>query len=332
MRKRARSLLASTCVALASCHAPMSMLSATSESAGRVVKLTQFMLVLTLIIFSIVLVVLGMAVRRNRARASASVDLTPHDDRWIIVCGIVLPACILAAVFIVSLRAMGRPPTQAPALTISVVGQQWWWRVRYHPERANVAFNTANEIHIPVGQQVRLLLTSNDVIHSFWVPQLQGKLDVIPGDTNDLRLSASRPGVYYGKCAEFCGAQHANMAIVVVAQDSATFAEWERQQLADANAAFDSSSKEGEQLFAAAPCVACHTVRGTTAAGTAGPDLTHVASRLSIGAGVVPMRPGSLAGWIANAPSIKPGVHMPRLTGYSGEELRAIAHYVAGLR
>jgi cytochrome c oxidase subunit 2 len=164
------------------------------------------------------------------------------------------------------------------------------------------------------------------------VPQLRGKLDLIPGDTNVLNLSADRPGMYRGQCAEFCGQQHAHMALTVVAESRGDYERWLANQRAPAHAPDDSLALLGQQLFVAGPCALCHTVRGTPALGSVGPDLTHMGSRLTIAAGTLPNTLGSLEGWIANAQSIKPGANMPSLTMYGGRELRAIATYVSGLR
>jgi cytochrome c oxidase subunit 2 len=179
---------------------------------------------------------------------------------------------------------------------------------------------------------VRLVLATKDVIHSFWVPELQGKIDLIPGSTNKLSLVAKRAGTYHGICAEFCGMEHAKMGLVVVAEDSTTFRQWARAQLAEAAAPTDSLAVAGEQLFESGPCAMCHTVRGTRAGGAVAPDLTHVGSRTTIAAGSLPNTLGNLEAWIANAQSIKPGARMPTITTFSGRDLRAVATYVAGLK
>ncbi len=170
------------------------------------------------------------------------------------------------------------------------------------------------------------------MIHSFWVPELQGKLDLIPGDTNVLDLTAARAGMYRGQCAEFCGQQHAHMALTVVAEPRADYEQWVASQRAPAREPDDSLARLGQQLFVAGPCALCHTVRGTPALGGVGPDLTHMGSRLTIAAGTLPNTLGNLEGWIANAQSIKPGASMPSMTMYGGRELRALATYVSSLR
>ena len=197
------------------------------------------------------------------------------------------------------------------AVSVEVVGHQWWWEVRYPAAEPSNTFVGANEIHIPVGETVRLILRADDVIHSFWVPNLTGKKDLIPGQVNVLYLSANRPGTFRGQCAEFCGAQHAHMALFVVAEPKEKFAEWEEKQRHSAKQPQNAEQERGQQVFLRGPCVMCHTIQGTMAGATTGPDLTHIASRLSIGAGRLPNTPGHLGGWILDPQTPKPGNLMP---------------------
>ena len=207
-------------------------------------------------------------------------------------------------------------------MRIEVIGEQWWWRVRYLDGAGRPEFETANEIRIPGGQPVLLELKSADVIHSFWVPALAGKLDMIPGRTNRLRLLAARAGEYRGQCAEYCGGPHAFMAFFVIAEEEPAFEAWAANQRAPAG--------QDSDLFLR-QCGACHTVRGTAAAGKLGPDLTHVGSRKTIGAALLPMNRGALAGWIASSQHLKPGNLMPSFQRLSGEELRGLASYLESL-
>jgi cytochrome c oxidase subunit II len=237
--------------------------------------------------------------------------------------GIVFTGVTLAALLVYSL--VRGQSVQAPAdaaVRIEVTGEQWWWRVRYLDARGALDFETANEIRIPAGQPVLLELKSADVIHSFWVPSLAGKLDMIPGRTNRLRLLAARPGEFRGQCAEYCGGPHGFMAFFVVAEEPDAFLRWadgQRQPTAGSNALFNQH------------CAGCHTVRGTPASGMRGPDLTHVGSRKTIGAALLPMNAGSIAGWIASSQHLKPGNLMPSFRQFSGEELRELAAYVESL-
>jgi cytochrome c oxidase subunit 2 len=331
-RIRRASLAALTLCAATGC-APQSTLWPAGPAAERIARLTWFLLWLAAAVYLAVLIVLALALVRNRRR-ELTIDLTPHGAGFVAVGGAILPGLVLVTIFVVGTSIMGSfpTPTRARQMTIHVTGRQWWWQVQYDYPELQQRFTTANELHIPVGIPVEIVLTSADVIHSFWVPRLQGKLDVIPGDTNEIRLVASQPGTYRGQCAEFCGAQHAHMAITVVADPPAQFKEWATTQLAPARQPTDSFALLGQRLVVGGPCAVCHTVRGTSARGTVGPDLTHVGSRQSIAAGMMPNTLASLEGWIANAQALKPGVQMPPITQFTGTELRAVATYVSSLK
>jgi len=326
-------ILPADSVSVSRAAAPLEIFSRGSDAASRVTNLTWFLIILAALVYVAVMVVMLWAVRRNRDRDPLLVDVSDRPTRGVTMGGLVLPGIVLFAVFIVSETAMGHTgdPDHAP-LTVHVTAHQWWWEVTYELPDLSSSFKTANEIHVPVGAEVRVLLTSGDVIHSFWVPRLQGKLDVNPGDTNDLRLRASVPGTYWGTCAEFCGSQHANMRLQVVAEDEPSFRAWLSAQEAPAVEPTDAASTLGKQLFVAGPCAMCHTVRGTDALGQVAPDLTHVGSRQMIAAGTLPNTLGNLEAWITNAQSIKPGAKMPNITTYTGAELRAVAEYVASLK
>jgi cytochrome c oxidase subunit 2 len=310
----------------------MQIFSGASEQAGRISRLTWFMIALSAAIYIIVVGALALALMRNRRRNASAVELTARSLTPVVVAGIALPAIVLGAVFAVAETVLGRSPDPRPAITVWVVGHQWWWEVRYAFADSASRVVTANEIHIPVGRPVRLLVTSADVIHSFWVPRLQGKIDVIPGDTNELHLQARTAGTYRGACEEFCGMQHANMGIVVVAEDDNSFNRWIAREQTTAVAPTDSTLAAGQRLVTTGTCAGCHTIRGTPAAGQVGPDLTHIGSRSTIAAVTLPNSLGNLAGWIANAQAIKPGVVMPVTTQLTGAQLRAVAAYVASLR
>ncbi len=254
---------------------------------------------------------------------------------WVVGAGVVFPVIVLTALLVytfIAAAAMQRAERAPAAARVQVVGELWWWRVRYLDAGGGLLVETANEIHIPAGQPVDVELVSRDVIHSFWVPNLAGKLDMIPGKTNRLRLQAQAPGTYRGQCAEFCGAQHARMALLVVAQPPEAYASWLQARQRPAAEPGLPQLQQGRALFAAARCGACHTVRGTDATGAMGPDLTHVGSRLSLAAAVLPNGQGALAGWIVGTQHIKPGSRMPAYRQFSGEELRALTAYLASLR
>jgi cytochrome c oxidase subunit 2 len=197
------------------------------------------------------------------------------------------------------------------AVSIEVVGHQWWWEVKYLAAEPSQSFVGANEIHLPVGETVRIILRADDVIHSLWIPNLNGKKDLIPGQANVLYVSADRPGTFRGQCAEFCGVQHAHMALFVVAEPKEDFAAWEERQRQPARQPQNAEEQRGQQVFLGGPCVMCHTIQGTIAGATTGPDLTHLASRLSIGAGRLPNTRGHLGGWVLDPQTPKPGNRMP---------------------
>jgi cytochrome c oxidase subunit 2 len=216
-------------------------------------------------------------------------------------------------------------------LTIKVRGLQWWWGLEYFGSSPDRRFETANEIHIPVGRNVRLQLEGIDVIHSFWVPSLAGKQDLVPGRPNELIIRAERSGIYRGQCAEFCGLQHAHMAFFVIAESESVFDDWVRLQLRNANSSPDAEVAAGKQAFLAKQCAACHAIRGTSADGKKGPDLTHVGGRKYIAAGLLETTRGSLAAWIADPQTLKPGNNMPMVL-LDPEELRSISAYLASLK
>ena len=255
------------------------------------------------------------------------------DPRFIIAGGIVFPVVTLTALlvytFVLERSLLTR--TEPPAVRIAVTGYQWWWRVAYLDARGAVDFVTANEIRIPAGRPVELALESADVIHSFGVPNLGGKLDMIPGRVTRMTLQAHRPGTYRGQCVEYCGGPHAKMALYVIAEAPEDFERWRTNQRTPAAPAPDATAERGGTLFTG-HCGACHTVRGTTANGTLGPDLTHLASRVSLAAGILPMNRGTLAGWVSASQEIKPGNLMPSMNFFSGEELQALAVYLESLR
>jgi cytochrome c oxidase subunit II len=236
--------------------------------------------------------------------------------------GVALPVVLLSALFIWSdlfvMRSTAAPATGSTPVTIHVVGHQWWWEARYDGSTAV----TANEIHIPVNTRVGVVLTTADVIHSFWVPELNRKVDMIPGSENRLLLIADHPGVYRGQCAEFCGLQHANMSVEVVAQPKAAFDAWLAHNAQPAT--------HGNALFAA-NCSGCHEVRGTSAHADVGPDLTHFATRRSIAAVTIDNTRQNLREWLRDPQHVKPGNHMPNLE-LSDADWVALQRYVESLR
>jgi cytochrome c oxidase subunit 2 len=227
-------------------------------------------------------------------------------------------------------RALARLPL-ADAVNIELTGHQWWWEARYLDADPAREFTTANELHIPVGRPVLVTLRADDVIHTLWIPNLQGKKDMIPGRTATLALRADRAGSYRGQCAEFCGVEHALMALLVEAEPNAAYEAWAARQRSPAAAALDASALRGRDVFMRGACAGCHTVAGTAARGRKGPDLSHLASRRSIGAGMFPNNRGHLAGWIEDPQSLKPGVTMPPNALAPGD-LHALLAYLETLK
>lgn len=275
-------------------------------------------------IFVIVVGFLAVAVLRGR-RSQVRVDRDiPWGERFIVIAGVIIPSVILIGVFVLSQIDLSTTSKEDPTMTVEVVGRLWWWEARY-PNGAV----TANEIHIPAGQPVRFKLLSEDAIHSFWVPRLQGKVDHIPGRVNYLTLEADEPGRYRGQCAEFCGLEHAKMAFYVVADSPERFQSWLEEQTRPAEEP-SGAAAEGEKVFLTTTCAGCHAVAGTSADADIGPDLTHIGSRGTLAAGTIPNTRANMAEWITDPRAIKPGALMPP-TELTGEQLDALLDYLEGL-
>ena len=245
--------------------------------------------------------------------------------------GIAVPVVLLSLLFfwsdVVVLKSTAAPERGSTRMTIRVVGHQWWWEVRYDGSKAV----TANEIHIPVGVPVQVVGTTVDVIHSFWIPELNRKIDLIPGRANRVLLDADEPGIYRGHCAEFCGLQHAHMTATVYADPPATFRKWLANEVGPARNPSIPVERHGREVFLSQTCAACHTIRGTPAHGDVGPDLTHVAGRAKIAAGTLPNDFIHLSGWIASPQHFKPGAHMPRVE-LSADDFEAVVAYLETLK
>ena len=245
--------------------------------------------------------------------------------------GIAFPVVVLTGLLIYGLTLTSNltKPVSGDEMRVRVTGEMWWWRVTYLDQAGRPVMLDANELHIPVGRPIILELESADVIHSFWVPRLSGKLDMIPGRTNIMRIQADRPGVFGGQCAEYCGGPHALMGFFVIAHPPQEFARlMASRRTATAPQGPVADLARGSALFSSAGCAACHRIAGTEAVGLAGPDLTHVGSRRSLGAGILPNNRGALMGWIGNSQAIKPGNRMPPYTVLGADDLRSLAVYL----
>jgi cytochrome c oxidase subunit 2 len=318
----------------AGCSGSQSALDPAGPLARRISHLWWFMLVVCSVIF--LLVISAFLYGLWRARRRDDVAKGPASERRmisIVGSAVVTTVIVLFAFLIVSvltgrqLSAVATPQ----AITISVIGHQWWWEVHYLDQTPSQQVTTANEIHVPVGQPVLLKLTSHDVIHSFWAPNLQGKRDLIPGHETRLWLQADRPGVFRGQCAEFCGHQHAHMAFLLVAEPPDQFAAWLEQQRHPAVQPADAMTKRGQEVFLSSACVLCHAIQGTEAFANVAPDLTHLASRRTIAAATLPNTRGHLAGWIIDSQQIKPGNKMPPTT-LDSQDLHALLAYLESLQ
>lgn len=286
--------------------------------------------VIALLIFIGVEAVLAYSAWRFRASRTEGPAPQIHGNTRLEIAWTVLPLVILAVVFglmVGTMREIGASSVTsgAPAMRVIARGFQWWWEFRYPTGSGEVT--AANEMHIPSGTVIDVQLEAGDVIHSFWVPELAGKTDMIPGKTNHLRLYAPRPGVFQGQCAEFCGPEHAWMRLTIVAEPAADFQRWLDGQAAARTA----GSGDGEQIFVSNVCASCHTIRGTAAKGAAGPDLTHVGSRTTLGAGVLKNDAAAMRSWLLDPQRYKPSSFMPRVP-LTDAEIAALVTYLEGLK
>jgi len=312
----------------ASCRGPQSAIEPASRAAEQLAGLFWGMTIGAFLVWA---AVVALTVYAIRARHEAPAER--RATALIIGGGVIVPTVVLAGLLIYGLSIL--PPLLAPApsgsLRIQVVGEQWWWRVRYQPP-TGPAFDLANEIRLPAGEPVEFELSSPDVIHSFWIPALGGKMDMIPGRKTRLTLEPTRTGRFRGVCAEYCGTSHALMAFDVVVMSKPEFAEWMDAQRRPASQAVDSIATLGRERFFANGCAACHTVHGTQARGVVGPDLTHVGSRHTLGAGIVPNDHSGFVRWLSRTSEVKPGVLMPHFGMLPQSEVDALATYLESLQ
>jgi cytochrome c oxidase subunit 2 len=303
--------------------------------AGTVAWLVWSFTGLCAIVFMLVVAALLVSLARRHKDRPEPAEADPRLERRVgtIVASLaILTGIIVAGLTVISFAAQQRIFGPAdPTVNIEVIGHQWWWEVKYGDPDPSRTVVTANELHVPVGQPVRLKLSSTDVIHSFWVPSLMGKADLVPGRDNELRFTASKPGVYIGQCAEFCGLQHAHMGIRVFVDNASDYDSWKKHQASSALQPSSTSQSMGEVAFMASPCASCHAIRGTDAGGTLGPDLTHLASRTTVAAGTAELNRGTLAAWISDPQSMKPGTNMPTMK-LSPNDLNSLLDYLTGLK
>jgi cytochrome c oxidase subunit 2 len=313
-----------------------SALEAAGPQAAKVESLWWFAFWIAVVVYVATIGALLWAAWRARRRMARG-DAPPRDAERRMGTSVSVAVGATVAILLVFLGydlVVGRTLTGAPVkrpLTIEITGRQWWWEVHYADTSAQGRINTANEIHVPVGQPVVFLLSSHDVIHSFWVPNLGGKKDLVPGRLQSVWFQADTPGVYRGQCAEFCGLQHAKMAFQVIAEPPERYAQWANAQRQPASPPSDAVAARGQQVFLASTCAMCHAVAGTRAGSSAGPDLTHLASRRTIAASTLPNTRGNLAGWIVDPQRVKPGANMPP-NALPPRDLDALLTYLQSLR
>lgn len=323
-RTPSRALALALALGLAACDGPQSALDPAGRQARELADLFQLMMMGAGVIWLIVMALIALAlVVRIRARWASSVLV------W--TGGLIAPIIVLGALLIYTLPLMPRLRAEQPGLVVEVSAEQFWWRFKYYVPGRETPIESANELRLPVGRPTDVRLRSPDVIHSFWIPALAGKMDAIPGRINRMALEPERVGVYRGQCAELCGTSHAFMAFDTVVMEPADFDAWLEREALPARDPATPEEVRGAQVFADTGCAACHAIRGTQANGGLGPDLTHLGSRRTVAAGILPMNRGTIAGWVAAAQQIKPGSKMPSFPVLSGADLRALGTYLESL-
>jgi cytochrome c oxidase subunit 2 len=321
---------------LAGCGGSQDTLAPHSHAAGDIANLFWVMMAVAFGGLALITGLLVFAwVRRDR-RGFGGDPNDPHPGEkpaWFVVVGmgVVFPLMVIVALFIVGnwaiINVTQAPAASSTAMTVDAIGHQWYWEFRYPGTKAV----TADEMHIPVDTRVNLVATTADVIHSFWVPELNRKIDTIPGRQNRILLYSDKVGVFRGQCAEFCGLQHAHMGMLVFVQPKAQFRAWLKRQAAPAATPTTSLARRGEQVFLSGPCSSCHAIRGTTARGYVGPDLTHLGSRTTLGGVTIPASNGYLARWIVDSQHFKPGNEMPDFH-LTGSQVQSLVAYLKGLK
>jgi cytochrome c oxidase subunit 2 len=308
-----------------------SALHAAGLQAQRIEWLWWVMVAVTGIVFLIVITALAAALWRARQAPQRR----PDDARLLqyVTAATAVTVVVLFGLLISSMVVGRAIATQGDetAMIVEITANQWWWNVEYQHPEPEQRIRTANELHVPIGRTVQIKLLASDVIHSFWVPPLHGKLDAIPGHSAAIALRVDQPGIYRGQCAEYCGAQHAHMAFVVIAESADDFERWSQAQRATAHEPETDQARRGLQLVQAGPCVMCHTIRGTVAAARRAPDLTHFRSRAAIAAGTLPMTHDDLITWLADPQAIKPGSRMPKIA-LSDADRDAVVAYLEQLK
>jgi cytochrome c oxidase subunit II len=330
-----RALLVGVALLGAACarNAPLDTLRPAGPIAREIDGLWWVVFYMAAVVFVLVEGAFVFAMFRFRHRKGDTTEpKQTHGNTRLEIGWTIVPALVLATLALPTITTIFAIAREKPnSLHVTVTAQQWWWRYDYPDQKVT----TANELHIPAGRPIRLTLKSADIIHSYWVPRLAGKQDVVPGRTNHLTIQADHPGTYAGTCVEYCGLSHANMRLKVIAQTPADFARWARNQRRDLMTPRSALAKKGETTFLAQQCVGCHTIRGTKAEGTVGPDLTHFATRTSFAGAIFERNRHNLRLWLSDAPAQKPGSKMPAgisQMGLSNDDITALIAFLQGLR
>jgi cytochrome c oxidase subunit II len=346
LRRCTTAIAAAGLLALAGCSSVQSTFDAHGPAARSIGGLSWFMTILFLIVSVIMWLLIGYAFYRRRG---SLLEHEPIDagggQMWIAVGGITIPLIILTILFVLGLgllrdfpihgmhgEAVHAQMAHSMKPEIRITGHQWWWQIEYLNDDPSQQFTTANELHLPTDRPVNIEVRTDDVMHSFWVPALHGKVDLIPGMTNYIRLQASQAGEFTGQCAEYCGAEHARMRILAIAQSADEYVAWKEAQLKAAEQPATADAIAGQQIFLSGPCAMCHEVRGTVAGGRVAPDLTHIGSREYIASNTYRNNDAYLEAWVTHAQSLKPEAEMPDLTQFSGEQLHDLVSYLRQLQ
>lgn len=338
-------LLVTPALLLAGCNMPQSTLNGHGPAADRIASLSWCMTICFLAVTLVMWILLawGFAKRRGTLEEHAPIE-ADGGEIWIAVGGMAVPFMVLTVFFVLGLNllndfpihgmngAMGTNMQSMMKPEIRITGHQWWWQIEYLDDDLTKQFTTANELHLPTHRAVNIEVVTSDIMHSLWIPALHGKVDLIPGQPNYIRIEASQAGEYDGQCAEFCGEQHAHMRLLAVVQEPEEYFAWKQRQLAPGSEPTTSEATAGQQIFLSGPCAMCHQVRGTIAGGSVAPDLTHVGSREYIAANSFPNNNAYLEAWITHAQSLKPGALMPDLTQFTGTQLQDLVAYLRQLK
>lgn len=348
-RRLCIALAFAACALLSGCDSAVSPFAPHGPAARSISHLMMSMDILFIIITVIMWLLFGYAFYKRRGTLALHDPINDSGgEAWILIGGIAVPLIVLTVLFVVGLgllrdfpihgmhgggmRHMEMVKSMKPE--IEIIGHQWWWEIKYLNDDHSQEFTTANELHLPQGRPINIEVVTRDVMHSFWIPQLHGKVDLIPGMTNYIRLEATDAGNYTGQCAEYCGEEHARMRLYAVVEDEDSYQAWKQHQLAEAvqPTPDEPVAFEGQQVFLNGPCAMCHTIRGTQAGGTVAPDLTHIGSRAYIAGNSYMNNDAYLEAWVTHAQSLKPGAEMPNLTQFTGQQLRELVAYLRQLQ